>query len=747
MTIRLRHLPIAVLLLLTACGGGTPTAPATPSAPITPPATTGTLGLTVGGLPTGTSAAITITGPASYSSTATATQDIASLTPGSYTVTAAAVTVGTTSYTATPATQTVAVTANTKVTATVTYAVSGGAPSGRLIVTLTGLPAGATGNVIVTGPTTRVDTVRASPDTLTGLTAGTYTLAAGTATNAATSYTPTPATQTVTVGATPATATVAYAASGAVSLNLTVDAAYLVQTVQTVGQGVALVAGKNAWVRVFARATEANTVRPNVRVRLYRNGTLVQTYTVSLTPGSTGTPTTVDESSIPTSWNVAVPGALVQPGLAILADVDPTNAVPEANETDNTYPANGTPLPLTVRTVPTFSMRFVPIVTPPTSLTGSVSAATAASYLTFFKVIWPIATIDADVRATYTSTDTASLTSSNTNGTWGKILGEIYALRTADASNRDYYGVVGTNYNSGVAGIGYVGAPAAIGWDKAGTTRAAVAAHELGHNFGRNHAPCGGVASPDPNYPYSGGTTGVWGFDVARADSLGITATGILHPTTNTDLMGYCSSQWVSDYNYNGVLTFVAGAPAIAAAALSAVQPSLVVWGRINNGQVTLEPAFEATTHPSLPSGRGNYVLEGFDAAGVQLFSWAFDGTAVDHDDGARHFAFALPLDGSRRDRLATLRVRGAGQVAEQRSSAATASAMLGARALRTPAGSSRAEVTWDASQYPLAVVRDAVTGEILSLARGGAVTVVAPSGQVRVDLSDGVRTIAADAP
>ena len=29
--------------------------------------------------------------------------------------------------------------------------------------------------------------------------------------------------------------------------------------------------------------------------------------------------------------------------------------------------------------------------------------------------------------------------------------------------------------------------------------------HELGHNFSRPHAPCGGVANPDPNYPYAGG--------------------------------------------------------------------------------------------------------------------------------------------------------------------------------------------------------------------------------------------------
>ena len=56
-----------------------------------------------------------------------------------------------------------------------------------------------------------------------------------------------------------------------------------------------------------------------------------------------------------------MPKALIQPNLSILAEVDPTNAIAEANETDNDFPASGTPLAIDVRTASTFNVRFVPV--------------------------------------------------------------------------------------------------------------------------------------------------------------------------------------------------------------------------------------------------------------------------------------------------------------------------------------------------------------------------------------------------
>ena len=68
------------------------------------------------------------------------------------------------------------------------------------------------------------------------------------------------------------------------------------------------------------------------------------------------------------------------------------------------------------------------------------------------------------------------------------------------------------------------------------------AIHELGHTQGRPHAPCGGASGVDPSYPHGGGGIGAWGRD-ERSGAL-------LDPTRTADFMGYCRTQWTSDYTY-----------------------------------------------------------------------------------------------------------------------------------------------------------------------------------------------------
>jgi hypothetical protein len=97
--------------------------------------------------------------------------------------------------------------------------------------------------------------------------------------------------------------------------------------------------------------------------------------------------------------------------------------------------------------------------------------------------------------------------------------------------------------------------------------------HEVGHNHGREHAPCGDAADVDPVYPYQGGLIGVWGYD--RRD-------GSLLPPDLADIMGYCNPQWISDYTYQALLERVAelNAPVqqrIASASVLAPQPSFRV--------------------------------------------------------------------------------------------------------------------------------------------------------------------------
>ena len=116
---------LVLSILLSACGGGggNPGTPGAPNPPPNPPptATTGTLAVVTSGLPAGSNASVRVTGPSNYQQDLTGPQTLTGLAPGSYSVTAAPVSVNGVSYTPSPLSQTAAVTAGATVTATVTY--------------------------------------------------------------------------------------------------------------------------------------------------------------------------------------------------------------------------------------------------------------------------------------------------------------------------------------------------------------------------------------------------------------------------------------------------------------------------------------------------------------------------------------------------------------------------------------------------------------------------------------------------
>ncbi|MEI8257596.1 MAG: M66 family metalloprotease [Deltaproteobacteria bacterium] len=133
-------------------------------------------------------------------------------------------------------------------------------------------------------------------------------------------------------------------------------------------------------------------------------------------------------------------------------------------------------------------------------------------------------------------------------------------LRQSDmaTSRQYYYGLVAPAADfaaycgrSCVTGQSYVVATAAdastragsgVGW---GTEDSAwTLAHEVGHELGRSHAPCG-AGGADPSYPYSGGFDGVWGYDRRSAT--------FLPPQSTYDFMGYCDPTWISDYTYAAI--------------------------------------------------------------------------------------------------------------------------------------------------------------------------------------------------
>jgi hypothetical protein len=74
------------------------------------------------------------------------------------------------------------------------------------------------------------------------------------------------------------------------------------------------------------------------------------------------------------------------------------------------------------------------------------------------------------------------------------------------------------------------------------------AAHEIGHAHGREHAPCAPgnqIDGVDPRYPHAGARLGDWGYDLATKK--------LQDPGRGTDIMSYCTNQFVSDYTYKAL--------------------------------------------------------------------------------------------------------------------------------------------------------------------------------------------------
>ncbi|HEX6694651.1 MAG TPA: Ig-like domain-containing protein [Longimicrobiales bacterium] len=513
--------------------------------------------------------------------------------------------------------------------------------------------------------------------------------------------------------------------------NLDIAGVYVTQSTQTFAGAVPLVAGRDGLLRVFARANLANTDTPSIRVRIYQGATLVDTRIVNATLSSV--PVSVNEGVLDASWNTYIFGHMIQPGMRILVDVDPANRIMEFNEGDNVFPSTGTPLALDVRTMAPLSARFVPV-QQPNATTGDVTEANKATFTTLAAAMYPFAQIDADVRTPY-SFDKVLPSSYDT--IWNRLLFELEALRVSEGSQRFYYGVIKPDYASGGTGLGFVGNGGPTGRTAIGVDwsnwRAETVAHEWGHNFGRRHVACGGPSNPDPGYPYAGGTLGHYGWD---------RRTNTLRPlNASFDIMSYCQPYWVSDYTYNAVLTFNGGG-AVTTARFA--EPSLLLWGRTTpGGDVILEPAFEVTAPPSMPSAGGRFRIEATDAAGARLLDMSFDGMEIDHT-GARAFTWVVPLSRLGGRDAATIRLTSGGRQAIQRrapAAVAGGSAVMAdeVRATRTAAG--RVRLQWNAARNPVVLVRDARTGQVLSFARGGDRVITAPGAELDVQLSDGVHS------
>lgn len=667
-------------------------------------------------------ATVTITGTGFTGATAVAFHGTAaaSFTVSSDTRISATVASGTTTGTVSVTTPLGTATSVTNFTVTVAPAISsfnpGSGPTGTSVVitgsNFTGATAvafnGTAASSFVVNSATQITAVVAA-----GATTGkiTVTTAGGTATSAS-NFTVT--------------------SSGA-TLDLTIDGLYITQATQEYpNPEVPLVQNRSAWVRVFVKANQANTVAPQVKVDFINGST---TNTLTINAGSASVPLSIDPENAAASWNAAVPAAWMQAGTHVVATVDPTNAIAEANETNNTFTQN-----LDIRNLKVWKVTLIPVHTADGNQ-GVVENATRTrnDWVDFAKRLHPVPdAIDVTVGSVFNS----SVNSLASDGTgWNTVLSGLDAKRTADGvTDRYYYGAVHTTYSSGVAGLGYIGWPVAIGWDVSGSF-ARVFAHEEGHNFNRYHSPCGGASNPDPNYPYPGAVIGMPGWDVfASSNNLKAAA-------TYTDVMGYCSTQWISDYVYVSELNFRQGS------SIGIVIPGptvvsgegLLVWGRIEDGVVTLEPAFRVPVKNNLPAD-GPYTWEARDAIGRVLASVNFNAHEVaDLSDAAsvQLFSFVVPLRADLLGAVESMHIKMGNQEIAQKAQVAPAvsDAELQNMVRVEDLPNHGARVIWDASRSPVVMLRDAVTGEVRGFLRGGDTEIVDAPAEIEVHVSGGIQS------
>ena len=526
-----------------------------------------------------------------------------------------------------------------------------------------------------------------------------------------------------------------------------------------------VLAGNAAVVNVLVRASTAVTRPMQIVLRLLdASGALVRSDT-ALTVGALGTSPSFEAPSV----QFLVPAAVLRSGLRWQVIRDPRRESPDDSVANDAFPRAGATTLATV-TVPPLNIRFVPIVlSAHGNATGAINTALMPQYLRTLLSIHPLGVVNARVGTPLTTS--ASFGTAPSGGAapfWQQVLAELDLARVVDPveSTANWYGVVvppaGFN-NTSFGGFSYIPTSTAntgpgtrtsvgmqIDWFNRATQARDLVAHEIGHTFGRAHAPCGGAGSPlDLSYPFATGTLEQSGHDVF-AWANGLASSALTVDKSTGDAMGYCFPVWSSAYTYRAILAFrgviAASAPTVElprvrSAPSASRTRALVVRGSITNGnQLRIEPVFTVDARPSLPDRAGAYRVEGLDADGRVLFAHTFEPFVLAHMPDVRPFTVALPSDATLDAQLVSIVVRGpAGIQRISRSPMASLAPLARAtQAVRERSGMVNVACA-DAAARGILVL-DASTGTVLGSAPAAALRITAASASaVAVVCSDGV--------
>lgn len=345
--------------------------------------------------------------------------------------------------------------------------------------------------------------------------------------------------------------------SGVRGLALQGFAAFQAVKVPLMERGIALaptragvVAGRSALFRAYVEADSDWEARPvRAMLTLDNDGATTSLETTINVAGSS------KEEELESTFNFDVSAGQNQPGTTYSLELFETSSCAGRGErATGRFPESGT-ASLGAESVGGVSIEIVPVRI--RSRTGDLLPDTSAEQLARLRRslldLFPISSADIELRdVPLDSTATTAL----------EVLEDLSALRDSEAPGRraTYFGLFRLTetleqYCMGtcVLGAGIVGelstpqGGSAVGVGYSGDTAARTFVHEIGHVYGSQHSPCN--TSGDPDYPYSGGRTGVWGYDASNHT---------LMPPSDFDLMGYCEPVWISDYVFGHLAGYIA---------------------------------------------------------------------------------------------------------------------------------------------------------------------------------------------
>lgn len=497
-----------------------------------------------------------------------------------------------------------------------------------------------------------------------------------------------------------------------------------------------LVSNKDVLVKVNVTTTNPTEAKPTGNLRVENAaGQLVQS--LVLTPPSGALPAVVPQvPSFANAYSAVVPGNLVKEGLRLTAAVDNGQSATTIN------PRVGGGIAMELVAVP---VRI-----------GGVTGEVVPEAANYVQARMPVASVTLRTRAPYVPSGVAALptTERGWSRAFSQILGELDDLHTLERASDEayYYGFV-PKRTFGLAGLGYVPGNASLGFDVPTSPDAVreTMLHELGHNTSLPHAPCGGPADADPQYPYPNAQLGapgryIWGYN-AQTQSFTDPRRTDVH-----DIMSYCNGSTFSDYNYRRIQVHLTPGDRLmkpaanATAAASGPQELLLISGHIEAGKATLTPPKTMMGEPKTPQ-EGPYTLRIVTAQGTT--DYKFGTKQVDHITTMQRFGFTIAHPGAIlsmsivKDGATLMQSEAKSASKTKNQSAASAKPQV---QVSETGGALR--LSWDHAQHPYLTVTH-VGAQRSTLAQdlgGGAATLpldtLPAGGSFEFSLSDGLNTV-----